>query len=280
MLITMLGIASSSDVVTEILRAKPLCVTLDLETLDSRAFKLWNEPIISFSVSGVRPDVDDWTFPTFGAIVESTDEERQLLELIRRVILQLKGFPLAGHNICLRYANIDNGWQHGYDLPKIQGRGSLHGVHFSFLKNLKVFDTMDIAYAHYNHEERARLTGMPVKRILSSLDIEGDLNIVRPNGVPKLGPQVRDFFKTYAQSSDRILLQQILRYNCSDTLVESIIAKVFFHRLKCRHGVVGPKTTCNHLPIKFYMDENPSWRTLSGMKPVPILPHLHPRMKI
>jgi hypothetical protein len=280
MLTDMLGIASSSDFVAEILRAKPLCVTLDLETLDSGALRLWNQPIVSFSVSGVGPGIHDWTFPTFGAIVESTDEEQQLLELIRQVILRLKQFPLAGHNICLRYANIDNGWEHGYDLPKIQGRGGLHGVDFSFLQNLKVFDTMDVAYAHYDHEERARLTRMPIKRILSSLDIERDLNIIRPTEVPKLGPQVRDFFKTYEQSSDKIVLQKILRYNCSDTLAESIIAKVFFHRLKCRHGVVGPKTSCNHLPIKFHLDENPSWRTLLARKPVPILPHLHPRMNI
>jgi len=244
-------------------------VVLDVETLDSKPLGLWDEPIVSFSISLPTDTITAWDAPTACFITESIDEERELLELLRKILWSNRKSLWAGHNISYQYKYIcqEMSWPCGYDLPKIRKRGNLRGIDFGFLQKIPVFDSMDEGFKHYDHSAHNRQWNGEKQRILRCEHIEEDFNIVRPPWLPKLGPQVRDHYLKYLETGDLKLLQTISQYNACDTIIESIITKIFLHSLNgCNSSlkIISPLKRCAHIPRAFPIESNPTWQRFTA----------------
>jgi hypothetical protein len=237
-------------------------VVLDIETLDNKQLKLWNEPIVSFSISTPDESMSNWNIPTYTYICEEPAEERKLLEMIQKLLLANKDSTLAGHNISCKYKNALP-WKDGYDLPKIQNRATKYGIDFHFLKGIIVFDTMDVAYEKYDHSTHNRQFNGQKQKVLGCEHIENDFNILRPKWLPKLGPKIREHYLQYLHYGKHDQLKKIALYNASDTLIESIITKIFLHQLKgeCKDdsSIISPKKRCPHIPESFSIIEHPAF---------------------
>ena len=206
-------------------------VTLDIETLDTKELK--DGPIVSFSLSFVSPSKLDKiinNFPTFCFGITDTREERLLLSYLKEIFSKFnKNTTIIGHNISpeLKCKKIE-GWSNcgGYDIPKILRRSSLLNLEMDIMKEFNFYDTLQVAYDILDHNShkikyKDKKTGaLKIKKILSSEELEKILNIKRPRNIPKLGPRVREFFgdKKY---------KEILLYNSSDTIIESIFYRIF-----------------------------------------------------
>lgn len=239
-------------------------IVVDIETLDSKPLRLWNEPIISFSVSLPNNSIEDWDAPTVCFICEQKTEESKLLELLRKFLRINEESVLAGHNISHQFKNRLP-WKDGYDLPKIRRRGSLHGLDFSFLENVQVFDSMDEAFENYDHSTHNRQFNGEKQRVLQCEHIEADFNIQRPEWLPKMGSKVRDYYLQYLESGEFDLLKKIILYNACDTIIESTIAKIFLHCLdgSCSDSkLISPVKRCVHIPERFPIESHPTWRRL------------------
>lgn len=243
----------------QILRESQLLV-LDIETLDSKASQLWNEPIISFSISLANRNTT-WDVPTLCYTAESVDEEYDLLLKLQKILVSNQDKTIAGHNVSWEFKNRLP-WKNGYDLPKIYKRGLINGLDFYFVKNLRVFDSMDEAFANYDHSCKPRyFNGLPQK-VLRCEHIEEDFQILRPDWLPKLGPQVRAIFEDYVKTGDSSLLRTIHLYNACDSIVESIIMKIFTHYIEgtCdMSGRITAKNKCRHIPKGYLIDQNATW---------------------
>jgi len=242
---------------------------LDVESLDSRPLGLWDEPIISFSISIPSSSITVWDAPTTCFIAENIGEEPKLLKLIRKIIWVNRKSTIAGHNISLRFKHISKeiSWPCGYDLPKILKRGIRYGVDFNFVTKVPVFDSMDEAFLNYDHSAHNHLWKGEKQRILGCEHIEEDFNIVRPQWLPKLGPKVRDYYNEYLKNGKVDILKTISQYNACDTIVESIITKIFLHSLnECSacSKIVSPTRKCAHIPSTFSVESNPTWRRLKN----------------
>jgi hypothetical protein len=260
-----------AEFVASLLRQKFEIVVLDVETLDSKPLTLWNEPIVSFSISLPSDSIKVWDAPTICFVTENTDEEPRLLELLRKILCAQRKSIIAGHNISYRYKYISQKvpWICGYDLPKIQKRGMIHGIDFNFLQKIQVFDSMDEAFQHYDHSAHNRQWNGEKQRILRCEHIEEDFNIVRPKWLPKLGHRVRDFYFEFLRTGKMQHLKIISQYNACDTIVESIITKIFLHSLNgcnVRSKMVSPVKRCQHIPRTFLIESNSSWQRFKTAK--------------
>jgi len=248
-------------------------VTLDIETLDSGLLRVWSEPIVSFSLSFVSNDsissgiLSD--IPTFAFGIKDVAQEKDLLLKLKKILLKIpQNTTLIGHNIsyeleCKKANNRCNCY--GYDIPKILTRSGIFGINLDLIRQFKTYDTMDVAYFKFNHEEHGKLrsNGEP-KRFLSSEDLEEIFNIERPEGLPKLGCRVRDFFKEGRY-------KEILLYNCSDTIIESLFYRLFEHKLKfCKHpsGLISAKKKCIHIPEIIKVEDVEAWKRLTAQKSI------------
>lgn len=262
----MIEISSESTAILDFIRNRSYSkITLDIETLDSAPLKLWNEPIVSFSLSFV-PDIPlpiVTNFPTFGFCIQSTDEEKTLLLKLKEIFNNFdKAITILGHNVsyeveCKDVCGFSN--SHGYDIPKILKRSRLFGIDLHFIKEFETYDTMDIAFFKMDHEEHGKINRIgKLKKILKCDELEEFFNIERPQSIPKLGPLVRDYFaeKKY---------KEILLYNCSDTIIETIIYRIFEHKLnfcKQESGLISFKNNCEHIPKIIRIDKLETWKTL------------------
>jgi len=229
----MMEISSEPQDVFEFMKKrKPQFVTLDIETLDSKSLKLWNEPIVSFALTFIHPanSVENLDLPTFCYSITNTKKEYDLLVRLKDIFSKFpEDTTIVGHNIAhmLRCKSLE-GWKNtdGYDLPKISRRGEIYGLDMSIFKEFNIYDTLQEAYDKLDHTKHGftykdKYTGTPkVKKILSSEELESILNIRRPERLPKLGQQVRDYFEKERYS-------EIMLYNCSDTIVESLFYYIF-----------------------------------------------------
>lgn len=267
----MLSISSSDSSLGDLLAELDVSmVTLDIETLDSRDLNRWNEPIISFSMSIIpKSDGIPFDLPTLVYILEDIEEEKALLQLLSSTLSDLREYTFTGHNISLELEFKKSlGWSRtgGYDFPKILSRERYHGLPLTPLEDLKIFDTIEIAYFAYTHDEHNRLTPSgDKKRVLGSVVIEEDFNITRPKDLPKLGPRVRDYFLRYANNGDATALNTIIQYNACDTLVESIISSIFHHQLYCcknKNGLISFKNKCSHIPSMIEIEALSIWQKL------------------
>jgi hypothetical protein len=105
------------------------------------------------------------------------------------------------------------------------------------------------------------------QRILGIQHIEEDFNIIRPKGQEKLGPLVREFYLEYLKKKNSARLNQILLYNCVDSITESIVSKLFMHCMEecqTKSGLISPRTPCAHIPPAFRLDQMPEWKALSS----------------
>ena len=160
-------------------------------------------------------------------------------------------------------------WPCGYDLPKVGKRGSLYGIDFDFIQKTQVFDSMDEAFKHYDHSAHNRQWNGGKQRILRCEHIEEDFSIARPLWLQKLGSKVREYYFEYLKTGKLDPLQTISLYNACDTLVESIIAKIFLHILNgCSSSskLISPINKCKHIPQSFQIESNPTWRKLQNAK--------------
>lgn len=238
-------------------------ITLDIETLDSSILELWNEPVISFSVTFIPNNPNITThFPTFGFCAESEKEEKDLLSQLVDILNKLNNkSTLVGHNIAYELeCKKKGGWSHfsGYDIPKILNRSKLFDLNLEVIKKFKTYDTMDVAYLNFKHSDHGILRNGQPKKILSSEELENLFRIVRPKNIPKLGPKVRDYFKDGR-------LDEILLYNCSDTLIETIFYTIFEHKLnvcKNKECLISHKDNCNHIPQIIEIQKLGTWKLL------------------
>lgn len=242
-------------------------VTLDIETLDSldSLSNLIREPIVSFSISFI-PDTPSIVvdFPTFGYVIENKNEELDLLKSIEKIFDSLsKNITIVGHNvanelICKKECRFQN--THGFDIPKILARSSYFNLDLEFLKEFKTYDTMDIAYRFFKHSEHGKLNKAGYrKKFLSSVELESFFNIKRPSNIPKLGNMVRRYFNEKR-------FYEILLYNCSDTIIESIFYNIFEHKLntcKSDDGLISFKQNCEHIPTIVEIDKLETWKSLN-----------------
>jgi len=267
----LIATSENAENVMSMLGKESHIIVLDLETLDSKPLGLWDEPIVSFSMSLPPDSITVWDAPTFCFVTESTDEERKLLELLRNILWTNRNSILCGHNISYQYKYISQemSWSNGYDLPKILKRGSLYGIDFDFLQKISVFDSMDEAFKHYDHSAHSRQWNGEKQRILRCEHLEEDFRIVRPQWLPKLGPRVRDYYHKYLATKKLQLLRMISLYNACDTLVESIITKIFLHSLDGCNGtskIISPLNKCIHIPQDFNLESNSTWVRLNNAK--------------
>lgn len=245
-------------------------ITLDIETLDSKSLQLWNEPIVSFSLSFVSDDyisskvlVD---FPTSAFGITDVNEEKNLLMRLKEILTKFpRNSVIIGHNVsyeleCKRII----GWDpKGYDIPKILTRSKLFNLNLDFIKEFETYDTMDIAYLKFNHKEHGKLisSGEP-KKFLRSDELEEFFNIKRPKNLPKLGALVREYF-------EKKKYKEILLYNCSDTIIESIFYRLFEHKLnfcKQNNGLISFKKNCEHIPKIIKVEDVGTWKRLISEK--------------
>lgn len=245
--------------------------TLDIETMDNKVLRLWNEPVISYAVSFLSGSLDRLHCPIFGSIAENLDEETnllsQVLELLR--VCKERGITLCGHNINCLHENVPTiaRWSEGYDLPKIIKRADCCRLDGGFISTLKTFDTMDLAVVSYDHShhnhlllsgEKQRLLGLPC--------LEGDLNIIRPDGQEKLGPRIREIYTNYLRTKEQAKLREIMLYNCVDSISESLVSKIFvlcINECGLCNRLVPPKNRCNRIPPEFRIGEMIEWKQLS-----------------
>ena len=120
---------------------------------------------------------------------------------------------------------------------------------------------MDVSYFKFNHQEHGILINSgSIKKILSCDEIEEFFNIRRPKNIPKLGSAVRDFFQEKK-------FQEILLYNCSDTIIESTIYRLFEHKLNfCRQSLISFKINCEHIPQMINIEDTETWKKLTQLK--------------
>jgi hypothetical protein len=272
----MLTIGTIEHPIDYLKKEKVKTVTLDIETMDSRPLGLWEEPIVSYAVSFPSGPVSGIKCPTVGLIAESPLEEAALVSHLISIltICRKHGITLCGHNISYSYKHVPDvaPWKNGYDLPKIMKRAFHHGLNPCFIPQLEVFDTMDMGVVRYNHCQHNRVTPIGTKqRILGIQQIEEDFNIIRPKGQQKLGPLVREFYLEYLKEKNSGRLNQILLYNCVDSITESIVSKLFIHCMEECHtksGLISPRTPCAHIPPAFRLDQMPEWKALSNSRMV------------
>ncbi|MCK4614652.1 MAG: hypothetical protein KAU14_07605 [Thermoplasmata archaeon] len=269
----MIEISSESVDIFEFIKQHPYrYITLDIETLDSKSSNSWNEPIISFSLSFVSEDyisskilID---FPTFAFGITNVDEEYSLLVKLKEILTKIpRDTIIIGYNVSyeLKCKKIE-GWYNcqGYDIPKTLKRGNILDLNMSIIKEFNAYDTMQVAYDKLNHVEHGlkyedRYFGkMKIKTMLSSVELEKIMNIQRPRNVPKLGPKVREYF-------NKGKYKEILLYNCSDTIVESIFFRLFEHKLRSSEhpdGLISFKKKCEHIPKSINVEDVESWARL------------------
>lgn len=262
-----MGIKSEKNDVYEYIKNHNITkVTLDIETMDSKSSisNLRIEPIVSFSLSFIPDDsnvISD--FPTFAFAIEDINEELNLLILLRDIFQSLPVETIiVGHNVsfelpCKIECRFKN--THGFDIPKILARSSKHDLDLDFLKNFKNYDTMEVAYRYIIHSEHKILNkGGHLKKFLSSVELESFFNIRRPSDIPKLGSRVRTYFLA-GKYNDMIL------YNCSDTIIESLFYKIFEHKLNvCPRddGRISIIENCKHIPGVINVEDLATWKSL------------------
>lgn len=263
----MIKIKSINQEVQEI-QEKYHYVTLDIETLDYKdsLSNLSQEPIVSFSISFIPESSNIISeFPTFGYVIENKQEELSLIKLLENIFNGFsKNITIVGHNvayelICKKECRFQN--TKGFDIPKILARSSLLNMDLTFLKKFKTYDTMDIAYRFFKHSEHAKLNKQGYqKKFLSSIELESFFNIKRPSNITKLGNKVRDYFNDSK-------FFDILLYNCSDTIIESIFYNIFEHKLndcKSDDGLISFKQNCEHMPAIIEIDKLETWKLLNS----------------
>ena len=255
-------ISEKESLARNILFKKFPAIVLDIEALDNKELNLWDEPIISFSVSMPDNTMGNWSPPTVTCICEEPAEERSLLEMLHRFLWANKESTLAGHNISYKYKN-NLPWKGGYDLPKIQSRAVKYELDFDFLRGITVYDTMDEAYEKYDHSTHNRRFNGQKQRVLRCEHIESDFNIQRPIWLPKLGPKIREYYLMYLNYGKQEQLKKIALYNASDTIIESIITKIFTHQSTgdCNDcsKTISSKNKCFHVPESFRILDNPTF---------------------
>ena len=262
--------SEKSPMFTNSLKRSEILV-LDIETLDSKILQLWDEPIISFSMSFPTNVSTNWEAPTICYSAESPEEECELLLLLHNFLVKNRDMTIAGHNVSWQFKN-GLPWKMDMICRKIFKRGLLYDIDFSFVKTLKVFDSMDEAFERYDHSCHKRYFNGREQKVLRCEHIEQDFDIVRPHWLPKLGSQVRQLYEDYLATGNNSLLQTINLYNSCDTLVESIITKIFAHCMTCnsdRSGVISPAKKCSHIPGNFLIDSNPTWKRIVNSKLLP-----------
>lgn len=223
-------------------------LTFDIETRDSGLLGIWDADIISFSFCFTRITGGIKLKPSFefyGAIIENLEEEKELLQHLLTLLSLCKDIEITGHNIALKHLLTEKWNPKGYDLRKIVERGSKYKLETKFLTSLKTYDTLFIAFHHYDHSifPRYNFKGKQ-KKMLKSEEIEEDFQIIRPDKIQKLGSRVRKIFDD-VQQKDRFSL--ILKYNIIDTIVEALITLIFKQQLR-KHGKISnelPHTVLN-----------------------------------
>ncbi len=239
-------------------------ITLDIETLDTSKPAMWDEPMVSFAISFIPdnliPLVVD--MPTFAWCIEDTEEEGKLLLRLKEIFNYLKISTLIiGHNVayelqCKKLEEWNN--KTGYDIPKIIKRGKVWGLDFNFIKEFPTYDTIDVAYFKLNHIEHGIFGNYGLKKILKSEELESFFKIKRPSGLPKLGPAVSEYFKDGRY-------KEIILYNCSDVIVQSLFYRFMEHKLTVcpeKNGLISIKKNCEHIPIIIKLDEIETWKSL------------------
>jgi hypothetical protein len=252
--------SESAGFLDQILDKRFSSLVLDIESLDNNL--LFDEPIVSFSVSFPTESMGDWRSPTVTYICEYLAEEKQLLIMLSKLLWAYRESLVAGHNISCFYKNILH-WKSGYDLPKIWKRAKFHDLNLDFIKNIRVFDTMDEAYLNYDHSIHNRRFDGKVQKILSCVQIENDFQIQRPRWLPKLGLKVRQHYLQYLVDRKTDQIKKLALYNASDTIIESIITKIFLHQsggiCDAFSNTISPLKKCHHVPQRFVLIENPTF---------------------
>lgn len=218
-------------------------LTFDIETRDSGSLGIWDAEIISFSFCFTRITGGIQLNPSFhfyGAIIENLEEEKELLKHLLTLLSLCKDIEISGHNIALKHKFTENWIHKGFDLRKIIERGCEYQLETGFLTSLKTYDTIFMAFHHYNHSIVPRFNSRGnKKKMLKSEEIEEDFKIKRPDNIQKLGAHVRKIFDD-TQQKDGLML--ILRYNIIDTIVEALFILIFKQQLR-KYGKIS-----NELP--------------------------------
>ena len=184
-----------------------------------------------------------------------------LLRNIIQVLSLMKGIEITGHNFQLNLP-CKRGWRdpHGYDCRKIQDRALRFGLDTSMLTGLRCYDTINVAFFHYDHNYKPRLQkdGRP-KKLLRSEEIEEDFKIIRPGSIPKLSARIRSIFDD-VKNNQRFSL--ILKHNFVDTIVEAIIALIFKDQMGIKdvissqdpHNILKSPINIDNLDIFSFID--------------------------
>jgi hypothetical protein len=270
----MLSIATIDDPIDFLRNGDAKTATLDIETMDSKALKLWNEPVISYAVSFLSGSLDRLHCPTFSSIAENLGEETSLLSQVIGIlrICKERGITLCGHNINCLHEHVPTvaRWSEGYDLPKIIKRADCYRLDGGFISTLKTFDTMDLAVVSYDHSQHNHsLSSGEKQRVLGLPCLESDLNIIRPDGQEKLGSRIREIYTNYLRTREQAKLREIMLYNCVDCISESLVSKIFVlcvNECGLCNRLVPPRNRCNRIPSEFRIGEMIEWKQLSGSK--------------
>lgn len=234
-------------------------VTLDIETLDHDYIK--TEPIVSFSFSFIPnlplPIVQH--FPTFAFLVIDREGEGNLLLKLGEILARIpKSTRIVGHNVSYEIESMKlDGWSSywGYDIPKILSRAKILGLNLNVIREFKTDDTMDIAYSKFDHCEHGIQDRVGnIKKVLKCTEIEDFFNIKRP--FPKLGQEVRKYFEDKR-------FREILLYNSCDTITESIVYRIFEHKLNhCKQPLISFRKNCEHMPRVIKIGDMETWKRL------------------
>ena len=267
----MFRLGTVDDPVELLTKTKTNMATLDIETMDSKELRLWNEPVVSYSFSVFSGSPAQFSCPTFGAVTESLEQEDTLLSELLSFLraCHKHGITLCGHNVNYSHKylpTIAASKKEGFDLPKITKRASAYSLKTDFVPSIKTFDTMDLAVRYYDHSQHNHVSPYGEKqRWLGLPTLESDLNIIRPEGSKKLGSQVRDIYLSYLATGDQSKLKEIMLYNCVDSISGSIVARIFnlcVNECGRCNGLVPPRDRCNRIPAKFRIGRMNEWRQL------------------
>jgi hypothetical protein len=98
------------------------------------------------------------------------------------------------------------------------------------------------------------------QKVLACEHMENDFNIQRPKWLPKLGLKMRELYLQYLHQGQIENLMKIALYNASDTIIESVITKIFLHQSTgaCYNSskYFSPKNKCIHIPEAFKIVEH------------------------
>ncbi|KXB07315.1 hypothetical protein AKJ52_00465 [candidate division MSBL1 archaeon SCGC-AAA382C18] len=225
-------------------------VTFDIESIDNFDKGMRNEPLVSFSLtlfSEEKISSDVLTnFPTFTYGIAKKNQERKLLEKMKKILKEIDNETIfIGHNLsftleCKRKEGFST--HSGFDFPKMMKRGAEHNINFDLIRYFETKDTMDLAYHFLDHKSHGKTFRGSPKSILGCSDLEDIFSVNRPKNCPNLGKEVRDYFQAG-------FYKDIILYNAVDTIIESIIFRIFLHKTAYCGEIDNdfPSEKCSHV---------------------------------